>query len=82
MREMEDAFIQGRSREWRITREMDSRAWRQDHLTPSPSKKKDVSKNKAKRKGKAAQKLPDGCIDILVEDQEAEEEERTLERER
>lgn len=27
-------------------------------------------------------KLPDGCIDILVEDHEAEEEQHALERER
>lgn len=78
MRELEDAFIQGRSREWRVTREMDRRAWRQDHLTPSPRKKS----KKGKDKGKDAKKLPDGCIDILVEDYEAEEEEHTLERER
>lgn len=82
MREIEDAFIQGRSREWRFTREMDRRAWRQDHLTPSPRKNNKRS-HKGKGKGaKVAKKLPDGCIDILVEDHEAEEEEHTLERER
>lgn len=79
MRELEDAFIQGRSREWRITREMDKRAWKQDHLTASPRK---TDKKRNKGEGKDTKKLPDGCIDILVEDHEAEEEEHTLERER
>lgn len=79
MRELEDAFIQGRSREWLLTREMDRRAWRQEHMAFSPSKHK---KSKGKGKGKDAKKLPDGCIDILVEDHEAEAEVHTLERER
>lgn len=74
---MEDAFIQGRTREWRLTKAMDRRNWREDnHDTPSPSPRK------KKNKGKKANALPEGCIDILVEDNDAEEEEQRLERER
>jgi hypothetical protein len=80
MREIEDAFIQGRSREWTLRRELERREWRKTHPEASSLPNKQSKSNKSK--GKRYKQLPDGCIDILIEDHEAEAEEHTLERER
>lgn len=76
MREMEDEFIKGRSEAWRLHREFDQREWLRAH-----GKKPKPQHAKASKK-KASKPLPEGCIDILVEDHNAEEEEQVLDRER
>lgn len=83
MREIEDEFIKGRRREWRI-----SKAFEQRSAKPEASiktvKKEDTASRKqgdVSKKGKQGG-LPEGCVDIIVEDHEAEEVERTLENER
>ena len=70
MREAEDAFVAGRSRQWKVTRALEQRAHR-------PKSGNRQASNKAL---KQAKNLPEGCIDLLVEDHQAEEEERRLER--
>jgi hypothetical protein len=73
MREAEDAFVAGRSRQWKVTRALEQRQQRR----PSNSQRKSSSSNKAI---KQARNLPEGCIDLVVEDHQAEEEERMLDR--
>lgn len=83
MRELEDDFIRGRRTEWRMTKEADQRAWRADHGRHGRSKKPDNGRLVGKGKTRARNEdLPEGCIDILVEDHEAEEEAEALERDR
>lgn len=89
MREMEDDFIKGRAREWRMTRASEQRTWSQENGRPSPVKRSSstasqsssASKGQSKSSNKK-KKLPPGCIDILVEDYAAEEEAQEIERER
>lgn len=71
MREAEDAFVAGRSRQWKVTKALEQRQQRRE------SKGKQKTPNKAVEQAK---QLPDGCIDLLVEDHQAEEEERMLDR--
>ena len=81
LREMEDAFVHGRATHWRVSRAADQKKWEADatlnrRASNTPSLQRATSSQKPtappvdKGKGKA---LPEGCIDILVEDEEAEE---------
>jgi hypothetical protein len=72
---MEDEFIKGRSEAWRLHRAFDQKEWLRTHGKKAKPKHAKASKRKAS-------KLPEGCIDILVEDPNAEEEEQVLDRER
>ena len=82
MREIEDEFIKGRRGEWRnsLANVQRSSKFEISKKEETAARKKKLNKQQGKNKKKL--ELPAGCVDILVEDHEAAEDEMTYERER